>query len=66
MAFEDSYILSNLLEPVKEPEGVGNVFCFDAVRRGKSQHVVTASRTSGKANCFEGQGIRDNFEEPDI
>lgn len=69
MAFEDAYILSNLLGTVKDSGEVENAFrCFDAVRRGRSQNVIMASRKSGKANCFEGEGIRDNLEmlEPDI
>lgn len=69
MAFEDAYILSNLLGTVKQPRDVEAAFqCFDEARRARSQNVIMASRKSGKANCFEGEGIRDNLEElePDI
>lgn len=69
MAFEDAYVLSNLLGMVKEPGGVESAFrCFDAVRRTRSQNVIMASRKSGIANCLEGEGIGDNLDklEPDI
>lgn len=64
MAFEDAFILSNLLGLVKEPRELENVFqSFDEVRRKRTQHVIMASRNSGKANCLEDGVIGDEFEK---
>jgi salicylate hydroxylase len=48
MAFEDAYILSGLLGSMQTEDDVQNAFrAFDAVRRPRTQGVVTTSRDSG-------------------
>jgi len=69
MAFEDAYVLSNLLGAVKDAKEVKKAFkCFDEVRRKRSQNVIKASRKAGQVNSFLGDGIGDDFDKlrPDI
>jgi salicylate hydroxylase len=69
MAFEDAYILSNLLEAVKEPADFEKAFLgFDKSRRSRTQRLIMDSRRAGIANKFAGEGIGDNLEklQPDI
>ena len=69
MAFEDAYVLSNLLGSVRQASDVKKVFkCFDEVRRKRSQNVIKASRKAGQVNSFLGEGIGDDFDKlrPDI
>ena len=69
MAFEDAYILSNLLGTVKGAEEVDGAFrAFDAVRRPRTQKLIIGSRMAGVVNAFEGEGILDELEkvQPDI
>jgi len=64
MAFEDAYILSNLLGMARGPEHVEGVFrAFDGVRRKRSQNVIKASRRAGQANSFRDPEIGDDFEK---
>jgi salicylate hydroxylase len=69
MAFEDAYVLSNLLGTVQSASEVGKAFeCFDEVRRKRSQNIIKASRKAGQVNSFLGEGIGDDFDKlrPDI
>jgi salicylate hydroxylase len=69
MAFEDAYVLSNLLGTVRDAQELEKVFrCFNEVRRKRTQDVIKASRKAGKVNSFLGEGIRDDFDKlrPDI
>lgn len=63
MALEDAFVLSNLLGSVHKPEGIESAFrASDAVRRPRSQNLVTTSRTAGLLYDFEGEGIGDDEE----
>jgi salicylate hydroxylase len=69
MAFEDAYVLSNLLGSVKEAGEVKKVFkCFNEIRSKRTQDIIKASRKAGKVNSFLGEGIGDDFDKlrPDI
>jgi salicylate hydroxylase len=69
MAFEDAYVLSNLLGTVRNAQELEKVFkCFNEVRRKRTQDVIKASRKAGKVNSFLGEGIGDDFDKlrPDI
>jgi salicylate hydroxylase len=69
MAFEDAYILSNLLGAVKQPADFEKAFRgFDETRRSRTQRLIMDSRRAGIANKFQGEGIGDNLEklQPDI
>jgi salicylate hydroxylase len=69
MAFEDAYVLSNLLGAVQNASEVRKAFeCFDEVRRKRSQNIIKASRKAGQVNSFLGEGIGDDFDKlrPDI
>lgn len=57
MAIEDSYILSNLLADVKDERGIEAAFAaYDAVRRPRSQKLVTTSREAGQLYELELEG----------
>ncbi|KAF2433666.1 mannitol 1-phosphate dehydrogenase [Tothia fuscella] len=57
MAIEDSYILCNLLAEVKSAKGIEAAFrAYDAVRRPRSQKLVTTSREAGQLYEFELEG----------
>lgn len=69
MAFEDAYVLSNLLGTVEDAREVGKVFkCFHDVRAKRTQNIIKASRKAGQVNSLQGEGIGDDFEKlrPDI
>ncbi|KAH8762747.1 hypothetical protein F5882DRAFT_477040 [Hyaloscypha sp. PMI_1271] len=69
MAFEDAYVLSNLLGTVRGAQELEKVFkCFNEVRHKRTQDVIKASRKAGKVNSFIGEGIGDDFDKlrPDI
>jgi salicylate hydroxylase len=69
MAFEDAYILSNLLGSVKNAGEVEKVFrCYHDVRSGRTQNIIKASRKAGQVNSLQVEGIMDDFEKlrPDI
>jgi salicylate hydroxylase len=69
MAFEDAYVLSNLLGAARDAQELEKVFkCFNEVRRKRTQDVIKASRKAGKVNSFLGEGIGDDFDKlrPDI
>jgi salicylate hydroxylase len=57
MAVEDSYILSNLLADVEDPQHIVAAFkAYDAIRRPRSQRLVTASREAGQLYDLELEG----------
>lgn len=69
MAFEDAYVLSNLLGTVQDAREVEKAFkCFDEARRKRTQNIIKASRKAGKVNSLLGDGIGDDFDKlrPDI
>jgi salicylate hydroxylase len=69
MAFEDAYILSNLVGAVKDAREMEKVFeCFNETRGKRTQNIIKASRKAGKVNSFLGEGIGDDFDKlrPDI
>lgn len=62
MALEDAYIMSNLLGRVERAEDIEKAFgAFDAVRRPRTQKLVTTSREAGEVYELEGKGIGDNL-----
>jgi salicylate hydroxylase len=64
MAFEDAYILSNLLGTATSPRDIEQIFrCFDETRRERTQHVISGSRRAGQANSFQDPVIGDGFEK---
>lgn len=64
MALEDAYVLSDLLGSVRTVEGIEAAFrVYDAVRRPRTQKVVTTSRAAGQLYDFEGVGIGDDEEK---
>ena len=55
------YILSNLLGTVQKSSEIENAFrAFDAVRRPRTQKLVTTSRECGEVYELEGKGIGNN------
>jgi salicylate hydroxylase len=64
MAFEDAYVLSNLLGTVKDAREVEKVFkCFHEVRAKRTQNIIKGSRRAGKVNSLLGEDIGDDFEK---
>ena len=62
MALEDAYILSNLLGSVQKVSEIETAFkAYDAVRRHRSQKLVTTSREAGQIYEFEGHGVGDDL-----
>jgi salicylate hydroxylase len=68
MAIEDAYILSNLLVDVDSLEELEGAFqAYDAIRRPRTQKLVTTSRQAGMLYEFELEGddlvkVRRNIE----
>ncbi|KAI9866704.1 MAG: hypothetical protein M1830_005913 [Pleopsidium flavum] len=61
MALEDAFVLSNLLGSVHQAKDIENAFrAYDAVRRPRSQKLVTTSKTAGQLYDFEADGIGDD------
>lgn len=61
MALEDAYILSNLLGSIHQSSDIERAFkAYDAIRRPRSQKLVTTSREAGEIYEFEGVGIGDD------
>ena len=64
MALEDAYILSNLLGQIKDSMEIERAFkAYEAVRKERSQKVVTTSRTAGRVYDLEQEGVEDNLEK---
>lgn len=62
MAVEDALILSRLLGSVQLNSEIESAFhAFDAVRRHRTQKIVTTSRACGDLNQFEAEGVGDDL-----
>jgi salicylate hydroxylase len=63
MCIEDVYVLSELLSNCCYREELATAFgAYDAVRRPRSQSLVTTSKEAGKLWEFEGEGVGDDLE----
>lgn len=63
MALEDSYVLAALLAGIEDARELEDAFkAFDAVRRGRTQRLVTTSRECGRVFECEGTGIEEDRE----
>jgi salicylate hydroxylase len=63
MAFEDAYILSNLLGTSKDARDLEKAFkCFDETRRKRTQNLIQASKKAGMMNSFLGEGIGSDMD----
>lgn len=63
MALEDAYIMSSLLGLIEKGEDIEQAFkAFDAVRRPRTQKLVTSSREAGELYDCEVEGTLDDKE----
>ncbi|KAH6666998.1 hypothetical protein B0J14DRAFT_193698 [Halenospora varia] len=63
-AIEDALVLSNLLGQVNSPADINNAFeAYDAVRRPRSQRVVTTSREASHLYELENETIKYDLEK---
>jgi salicylate hydroxylase len=63
MCVEDVYVLSELLSQCHQKKRLVKAFhAYDAVRRPRSQRLVTTSKEAGKLWQFEGEGVGDDLE----
>ncbi|KAK4693668.1 salicylate hydroxylase, partial [Lecanoromycetidae sp. Uapishka_2] len=63
MALEDAFVMSSLLGEVDTAEGIEQAFeAFDAVRRPRTQKLVTTSREAGELYDCEEEGVGDDRE----
>ena len=63
MAIEDAAVLSRLLSHVKSPMDLKEAFKgYDAVRRPRTQRLVTTSRDAGMLYDFQKEGVSDDPE----
>ena len=61
MALEDAYVMSNLLGAVQKSSDIEGAFrAFDAVRRPRTQKLVTTSREAGEVYELEAEGVKDD------
>jgi salicylate hydroxylase len=64
MAIEDSFLLSQLLGQVQDKEQLRKAFkAYDAVRRPRTQKLVTTSRDAGCLYEFQKDGTGDDVEK---
>jgi salicylate hydroxylase len=64
MAFEDAYILSQLIGHARTADDLeGSFRAFDAVRRPRTQRLVETSREAGRIWAFREAGIGDDIEK---
>jgi len=64
MGFEDAYVLSSLLGKMRDPSRITDVFrVYDAVRRPRTQRLVTSSRTTGELYEFVYPPVGDDLEK---
>lgn len=64
MALEDSYVMSSLLGAVQESSDIEGAFrAFDAVRRPRTQKLVTTSRETGELYDLEAEGVGDDADK---
>ena len=62
MAIEDALVMPNLLEGLGS-DGIPKAFeVFDAVRRPRTQKLVSTSREAGQLYDLELPGVEDNLE----
>jgi salicylate hydroxylase len=62
-AIEDAYILSSLLGQINNVDEIEKAFsAYDAIRRPRSQKVVTTSRDAAKIYEFEDDELGNNLE----
>lgn len=63
-AIEDALVLSNLLAQVRSPTDLDNAFrAYDAIRKPRSQRVVTTSREASHIYEMENESIGLDLEE---
>ena len=63
-AIEDALVMEKLLGKVKEESHFVNAFsAFDAVRRPRTQKVVTTSREAGEVFTMKGEGVGEDLEK---
>ncbi len=61
MAMEDAFMLSSLLANVTDPVELSAAFkAYDAIRRPRSQRLVTSSRDAGEVYQLEKTAIGDD------
>lgn len=64
MAMEDAYVLSNLLGAVQRSSDIETAFrAYDAVRRPRTQKLVTTSRDAGELYELEKEGVWDDVDK---
>ena len=64
MAIEDAYIMASLLAEIEDEKGIEGAFrAFDAVRRPRTQKLVSMSREYGRVLDCEGKGIGEDREK---
>ena len=64
MALEDAYVLSSLLGQAEDSASVELAFdTCDAVRRGRTQKLVTTSREAGQLWDLELASVGDDLEK---
>lgn len=61
MAMEDAFMLSSLLADVTDPSELAAAFkAYDAIRRPRSQRLVTSSREAGEVYQLERTALGDD------
>ena len=64
MALEDAFIMSRLLGSIHDAKDIESAFAaFDAVRRPRTQKLVTTSKEAGEIYEFEGEGLGDDVQK---
>ena len=64
MAIEDAYIMASLLAEIEDEKRIEGAFrTFDAVRRPRTQKLVSMSREYGRVLDCEGKGIGEDMEK---
>ncbi len=64
MALEDAYVMSNLLGAIQKSSDIESAFrAFDAVRRPRTQKLVTTSREMGEVYELEAEGVMDDVDK---
>ena len=64
MALEDAYVMSNLLGAIQKSSDIESAFrAFDAVRRPRTQKLVTTSRETEELYELEAEGVMDDVDK---
>lgn len=64
MALEDAYIMSSLLGAAQKSSDIESAFrAFDAVRRPRTQKLVSTSREAGELYALEAEGVGDDLHK---